>query len=66
MDRPIEQELDLAWENINALGGTFDQNDHYERGFSDAINKALEEIEALGGRDPLPNRAAIAKIGKER
>ncbi len=44
--------LDIAWKAVNALGGSIHHPDPYERGFRDAIDRALEEIEALGGRDP--------------
>jgi len=50
--------IDLAWEAVNALGGVFDPKDDEARGFNDAINKALAEIEKLGGKDPLPQRHA--------
>jgi hypothetical protein len=45
--------LDKAWEQINALGGSDLQNNSYDQGFVDAIGKALEVIESLGGKDPL-------------
>jgi hypothetical protein len=48
--------LDLAWEAVNALGGSDQQNNSYDQGFVDAIQKALEAIEKLGGRDPLGRR----------
>lgn len=50
--------LDLAWEAVNALGGTGEQDNSYDQGHVDAIAKALEAIEKLGGEDPLPKRAA--------
>lgn len=46
--------LDLAWEAVNALGGSGEQGNSYDQGYADAINKALEQIEKLGGKDPLP------------
>lgn len=46
--------LDLAWEAVNALGGSPDASDP---SFNDAIASALEEIEKLGGKDPAPARA---------
>ena len=53
--------LDRAWAAVNALGGVASSS--YERGFVDAIGKALEEIERLGGEDPLskPRSAYIDK-----
>lgn len=48
--------LDKAYEVVNALGGTFDTRDDYERGFCAAIDAALAEIEKLGGRDPAARR----------
>lgn len=45
--------LDLAWAAINSLGGTIDQRNARYCGFVDAIDKALVEIEMLGGGDPL-------------
>jgi hypothetical protein len=47
---------DLAWERINALGGSPQQNNSYDQGFVDAITQALNVIEALGGSDPAPKR----------
>lgn len=55
MDIP---KIDLAWEAINALGGSSMQNNSYDQGAVDAIAKALEEIERLGGKDPEPQRLA--------
>jgi hypothetical protein len=51
-----ESKLDLAWERINALGGSDQQNNSYDQGWVDAIGKALEAIEKLGGSDPLLKR----------
>ena len=50
--------LDFAWEAVNALGGR--ANNSYDQGFVDAIGKALEEIEKLGGSDPLAKRSVAA------
>lgn len=47
-------DLDRAWEAINVLGGV--PANEYERGFNDAIGRALDEIEKLGGKDPLVHR----------
>lgn len=52
--------IDLLWESVNALGGVFDPKDDEQRGFCTAIDKALKEIERLGGKDPLPQRRAQA------
>ena len=46
----MSHELNLAWERINALGGT--ANDDHSRGYVEAIDAALEIIEGLGGQDP--------------
>jgi hypothetical protein len=48
--------LDLAWESINALGGTIKAGDEYGLGYSHAIDRALQAIEKLGGADPAPKR----------
>jgi hypothetical protein len=53
---PRITKLDLAWEAINSLGGAIHHPDPYERGFRDAIDKALDKIEAVGGRDPAQKR----------
>jgi hypothetical protein len=47
--------LDQAWAAINTLGGC--PTTDYGRGWVDAIAHALEEIEKLGGRDPLERLA---------
>lgn len=49
---PRITKLDLAWEAINSLGGAIHHPDPYERGFRDAIDRVLDEIEKIGGRDP--------------
>lgn len=51
--------LDLAWEEINALGGlpSTEAESYYNR----AINDALALIEALGGSDPAPKRARLER-----
>lgn len=49
--------LDLAWEAINALGGYVAPGDLEGAAFSKAIDKALEVIEELGGKDPAQQRA---------
>ena len=46
-------DLDKAWEAINALGGWVSDNDIRGLGYNDAIEKALAEIEKLGGADPV-------------
>jgi hypothetical protein len=56
---PRITKLDLAWEAINSLGGTISMPDQYERGFRDAINSALDEIEVLGGSDPAHKRIPL-------
>jgi hypothetical protein len=54
--------LDLAHERINALGGWYDKEDAYDRGYHDAIQQALDIIEDVGGKDPLALRAEIAGL----
>ena len=49
--------LDLAWEAVNALGGYVAPGDLEGSGFSYGIEKALEAIESLGGKDPAAQRA---------
>ena len=53
-NKSLEQrnKLDVAWEEINALGGYYDEDDEYGRGFNEAIGHALDIIERLGGVDP--------------
>lgn len=38
-----------VWEAVNCLGGSAYQNNSYDQGAVDAIGKALEAIEELGG-----------------
>lgn len=58
MSKPMENPLDLAWEKINAIGGTCGQYDDFGKGINHAVEQALFIIEELGGADPLPKRAA--------
>lgn len=53
--------LDQAWEKINALGGRSDQDNSYDQGLVDTVAKVLEIIEALGGKDPQPERIAARR-----
>jgi len=53
--------LDLAWEQINALGGV--PSNAIEEAQCETINQCLAIIEALGGQDPLPIRAAYEEPG---
>jgi hypothetical protein len=46
-------ELDQAWEAINALGGWVADSDTAGKSYNDAISAALAEIEKLGGMDPV-------------
>ena len=48
---PQITDLDRAWEAVNALGGTGSGERH--AGHEEALGQALDEIEKLGGRDPL-------------
>lgn len=52
--------LDLAWEEINALGGASGSSS-YDLGVLKTVSAALEIIEKLGGKDPAPQRHANAK-----
>ena len=45
--------LDRAWEMINALGTYRDSDEAYWYGWGDAIKGALEQIDELGGMDPV-------------
>lgn len=51
-----ERRLDLAWERINALGGYVAPDDVAWIAVRNTITKALDIIEALGGRDPATRR----------
>ena len=51
--------LDLAWEKINALGGTTTEYDDFGKGINHAVEQALFIIEELGGTDPAPKRHAL-------
>jgi hypothetical protein len=57
--------LDLAWEQINSLGGVVQKGDEVGEAENAAIGAALVIIESLGGGDPLPKRAR-AKQEEER
>jgi hypothetical protein len=52
----MTDKLDAAWEAVNALGGTVREVDAHGAGYVEAINHALDEIEKLGGIDPLERR----------
>lgn len=45
--------IDLAWEAVNALGGTADGS-AASHAYVKAIEDALAAIENLGGKDPAP------------
>lgn len=53
MSEEAQRALDLVWRSIDALGGTFTQQDR-ESGFAAAydaaLNAACAAVEALGGR----------------
>ncbi len=56
------RDIDLAWEQINSLGGTpVCTHDHV---YNLAVNDALRIIESLGGYDPAERRQAVLKMGK--
>jgi hypothetical protein len=55
--------LDKAWENVNALGG--DDSSPNDGGYCLAIDRALREIEKLGGRDPLTRSPLEREIASE-
>jgi hypothetical protein len=52
-DDKMRRALDMAWGEINAIGGTADVHDRYGAGINRAVEEALAIIERLGGRDPL-------------
>lgn len=53
-------ELDLAWESVNAEGGSSSQDNIYDQGIITGIERALDAIEKLGGKDPAPQRAMLS------
>jgi hypothetical protein len=48
-------QIDLAWEAVSVLGAW-----SMEKGFGDAVGRALSIIEELGGKNPAPQRMADA------
>ena len=52
MTDKTQSSLDLAYLQINALGGTYREGEGleyaYDHGFSDAIDQALDILKALG------------------
>lgn len=52
---PQVTNLDLCWEQINALGGV--QTGAIEEAQCEIINQCLAIIASFGGEDPLPKRA---------
>lgn len=54
--------LDMAWEQINALGGASMTSD--DTAFNHGIEKALDVIESLGGKDPAPQQDEIERLRK--
>lgn len=57
--------LDLAWEQINALGGYVEPGDKVGEAENRTLADALKVIEGLGGRDPGFKRARLAAIDAE-
>jgi hypothetical protein len=51
--------LDLAWEQINALGGV--PTNEIEEAQCHTINQCLDIIEKLGGSDPIGRRGAVSQ-----
>lgn len=52
-ERPL---LNEAWARINALGGRDRGDSAASIAFTEGINRALQEIESLGGHDPAERR----------
>lgn len=44
--------LDLAWHQINSLGGSCRTTDRYASGYNRAIDDVLDVLAALGAKDP--------------
>lgn len=51
--------LDIAWEQINALGGV--PANAIEEAQCETINQCLTIVAGLGGEDPLPKRAKLTQ-----
>lgn len=51
--------LDLAWEQINAIGGACADSDVTGCAVNETVRQALAIIEGLGGSDPAPKRPKI-------
>jgi len=62
-DRTADTPLNLAWEAVNALGGSGSTAE--ELAYIYGIERALEVIEHLGGVDPLPLRAALPSTASD-
>jgi len=56
--------LDAAWRAVDALGGTFDENDLGEVRYADALEDACRAIKKLGARDPDVVRADLLEALK--
>lgn len=54
---PQVTNLDIAWEQINALGGV--PSNAVEEAQCETINQCLTIVAGLGGEDPLPKRAKL-------
>lgn len=54
--RSTIRDMDLAWERVNALGGT--PCCAHDNVYNLAINDCLRIIESLGGSDPAARRKA--------
>lgn len=52
----MDDALDAVWEAVNALGGAVPAGDAHGAGYIEAVNHALDEIEKLGGMDPLERK----------
>lgn len=55
------RELDKLWEEVNALGGTFEPGDEYARGINETVGRVLDMIEKRGGADPLRHRDRLTE-----
>ena len=51
--RERQDVLDIAWERINAKGGSSSPRNDYDAGYGAGLDAALLIIEDIGGMDPL-------------
>jgi hypothetical protein len=66
MTHPSQQSLDLAWARINALGSAEPQKgDTFARGYWQAIDDVMAELERLGATQAEWDRENIATARPE-